>query len=71
MAKSQVCYIKAILEASQGLGALFAERGGDLIVAAPWSRAAALDELLGDLAAEVGAVVDTASAGNDQGQPST
>lgn len=58
----EVVYVKAILEASQGFGALFAERGGDLIVAAPVSRAVALDELLRDLVAEVGAVVQNACA---------
>ena len=53
-----VVYVKGILEASEGVGALFAERGGDLVVAAPTSRAAALDEVLADLERELGLVVE-------------
>ena len=59
--KEQVVFLKAILEASEGLGAVFAEPrggkcgGGDLVVAAPVSRAAELDELLADLELELGA----------------
>jgi hypothetical protein len=67
--KEQVVFLKAILEASEGLGAVFAEErergrergrgpggsGGDLVVAAPVSRAAELDELLADLELELGA----------------
>jgi len=52
-----VVYVKGVLEASEGLGAMFAEGGGDLVVAAPRSRADALDEVLRDLAAELGAEV--------------
>ena len=52
-----VVYVKGILEASDGIGALFAERGGELVVAAPVSRESALDELLADLVAEIDAVV--------------
>jgi hypothetical protein len=64
VAKEQVVFLKAILEASEGLGAMFAEKraertgnrgGGDLVVAAPVSRAAELDELLADLELELGA----------------
>ena len=52
-----VVYVKGIFEASEGLGALFAERGGDLVIAAHPSRVAELDELLADLADEIGALV--------------
>lgn len=52
-----VVYVKGIFEASDGLGALFAERGGELIIAAPLSRQEELDELLGDLEQELQAVV--------------
>lgn len=55
-----VVFVKGIFEASEGLGALFAERGGDLLIAAPTSRAADLDEVLVDLAHEIGAVIDVA-----------
>jgi hypothetical protein len=52
-----VVYVKGIFEASDGLGALFAERGGELVIAAPRSRAAELEEVLADLSSEIGAVV--------------
>jgi len=48
-----VVFVKGILEASEGLAALFAERGGELVIAAPPDREADLDELLADLAAEI------------------
>jgi hypothetical protein len=52
-----VVYVKGIFEASEGLGAMFAERGGDLVIASPLSRQRELDELLADLASEIGAVI--------------
>jgi hypothetical protein len=52
-----VVYVKGIFEASEGLGALFAERGGELIISAPLSRQRELDELLTDLAHELQAEV--------------
>lgn len=52
-----VVYLKGILEASEGLGAIFAERGGELVVTAPLDRAADLEELLRDIEAEIGAKV--------------
>ncbi len=54
-----VVYVKGIFEASEGLGALFAERGGDLTVAAHESRVQELDLLLDDLAHEIGAIVES------------
>ena len=53
-----VVYVKGIFEASEGLGSLFAERGGDLTVAAHASRLAELDALLDDLVRELGAIVE-------------
>lgn len=53
-----VVYVKGILEASEGLAVIFAERGGELVIAAPPDRAAALDELLEDLVVEIGARID-------------
>jgi hypothetical protein len=52
-----VVFVKGIFEASEGLGALFAERGGELIISAPLSRERELDELLGDLERELHAQV--------------
>ncbi len=52
-----VVFVKGIFEASEGLGALFAERGGELIIAAPLSRERELDELLADLESELHAQV--------------
>jgi hypothetical protein len=48
-----VVFLKGIVEASEGLAAVFAERGGDLAVAAPADRARELDALLDDLAGEL------------------
>jgi len=53
-----VVFVKGIFEASEGLGVLFAERGGDLVIAAHPSRAPELDELLDDLVREIGAIVE-------------
>ncbi len=52
-----VVYVKGIFEASEGLGALFAERGGELIISAPLSREKELDEVLADLQQELQAEV--------------
>ncbi len=54
---SDVVFAKGILEASEGVGVLFGERGGELIVATPSSRAAELDRLLADLCAEIDGMV--------------
>jgi hypothetical protein len=52
----EVVFFKGVVEASEGLAAVFAERGGDLTVAAPPGRGAELDALLDDLCAELGGV---------------
>lgn len=44
-----VVFFKGVVEASEGLAAVFAEQGGDLFVAAPEERIAELDALLDDL----------------------
>jgi hypothetical protein len=51
-----VVFFKGVIEASEGLAAVFAERGGDLTVATPASRAAELDSVLDTLCVELGAL---------------
>ncbi len=58
-----VVYVKGIFEASEGLGALFSQSGGDLIIAVHSSRLSELDELLSDLATEIGAIIETDASG--------
>ena len=53
-----VVFVKGILEASEGLASLFAEGGGDLVIASHASRSHELGELLADLAHEIGAIVE-------------
>ena len=54
-----VVFVKGIFEASEGLCAMFAERGGDLVLAAPCSRSRDLDELVADFVADFDAVEHT------------
>ena len=56
MRARDVVFFKGIVEASEGLAAVFAEHGGDLIVAAPEARAAELDAVLDELCVELEAV---------------
>ena len=60
-----VVYVKGIFEASEGLCAMFAERGGDLTIVAPISRARELDVVLRDLAGELDGVLDAAEASDE------
>jgi hypothetical protein len=53
-----VVFVKGIFEASEGLCAMYAERGGDLTVVAPASRSMELDVVLRDLAHELHGVLD-------------
>ena len=55
----EVVYIKGILEAHEGLAQVFAETGGDLIVATTTSQETELDALLPALVAEVGGFLRT------------
>lgn len=52
--RRDVVFVKGILEASEGVASLFAEHGGELVLAAPHERAAALDEIVHDLRLELG-----------------
>jgi hypothetical protein len=56
MRSRDVVFFKGVIEASEGLAAVYAVRGGDLTVAAPVGRAAELDALLDVLCEELGAV---------------
>ena len=58
-----VVFVKGLLEASEGLAAVFAERGGELTLVAPQGREAELDELVADLIAELGATVPPVASG--------
>jgi hypothetical protein len=49
-----VVFVKGVLEASDGVAALFAESGGDLQIAAPVEQVAELRRILADLALETG-----------------
>ena len=51
---SDVVFVKGIIEALEGLAQVFAEKGGDLTLAAPISRAAELDAVVDDLCVEIG-----------------
>jgi len=51
-----VALLKGIVEAHDGLAQVFAERGGELTLAAPADREAELEALVADLCAELGAM---------------
>lgn len=52
-----VVLVKGIVEAHEGLATFFAERGGEVVLAAPAARAAELHELAADLARELGGML--------------
>jgi hypothetical protein len=54
-----VVFFKGVLEASEGLAAVFAVSGGDLHVAAPAGREVELDRVLDELCAETGGLRGT------------
>ncbi len=58
-----VAFLKGVVEAHEGLAQVFAEGGGDLTIAAPAGREAELDELVADLAAELGGILPTSEPG--------
>lgn len=53
-----VVFVKGIVEAHDGLAHVFAEHGGDLKIVAPADRQTELEELVQDLARELGGIVD-------------
>ena len=59
-----VVFVKGIIEAHDGLAHVFATSGGDLVIAAAASREAELNELVADLAQELGGIVGEADEQN-------
>lgn len=53
-----VGFLKGVIEAHEGLAAVFAESGGALTLAAAADREAELDALARDLARELGGIVE-------------
>ncbi len=51
---ADVVFLKGIVEAHDGVAQVYGERGGALIITAPKSREAELDELVKDLKRELG-----------------
>jgi hypothetical protein len=56
MRAPDVVFFKGVIEASEGLAVVFAEHGGDVLVAAPADRAEELDRVLVELCDRIGAV---------------
>ena len=52
----EVVFVKGIVEAHDGLAQVFAEHGGDLTLASPADRERELEELVADLAREIGGI---------------
>ncbi|HEY1958523.1 MAG TPA: hypothetical protein VGH28_23055 [Polyangiaceae bacterium] len=52
-----VVFLKGIVEAHDGIAQVYGEGGGALVLVAPESRAKELDELVRDLARELGGIV--------------
>jgi hypothetical protein len=59
---ADVVFVKGIFEASEGLCAMFAERGGELTIVAPHTRARELDAVLKELVLELGGILEPAGA---------
>ena len=56
-----VIFVKGVVEAHDGLAHVFAEHGGDLWIAAAPDREAELEDLVSDLARELGGIVSSRS----------
>lgn len=52
-----VAFLKGVVEAHDGLAVVFAESGGDLLLASPADRERELDALVRDLAADLDGVM--------------
>lgn len=57
---ADVVFVKGIVEASEGLAAVFAEQGGELSIVSPREREAEVTELVEDLKRDVAARVSPA-----------
>lgn len=69
VAAHDVVFVKGVVEASDGLASVFAERGGELVLASPHGREVELGELLRDLATEIALRVDDAGDQPVRGEP--
>jgi hypothetical protein len=56
---ADVVFVKGVIEASEGLAGVFAEQGGDLLLAAAPEREGELVELIADLEAELSCAVSS------------
>lgn len=59
----ELVFVRHALEASEGLGFISSEKGGELFVLSPLSRSSELDVFLSDMARETGLVVAQSSTG--------
>jgi hypothetical protein len=59
IAPRDVVFLKGVIEASEGLAAVFAESGGDLTIATLPTQKDELDRILQDLSEETGALLDS------------
>lgn len=57
VAERDVGFVRGILEASEGLACMFAEKGGDLMLVTSISQQGLLEEVVEDLRVELGAIV--------------
>lgn len=54
----EVVFVKGVIEASEGVGVVFADHGGDLTIATLPSQKDELDRILHDIESETGALLD-------------
>jgi hypothetical protein len=54
----EVVFVKGVIEASEGVAVVFADRGGDLTIATMPNQKDELDRILHDLAIETGALLE-------------
>jgi hypothetical protein len=53
MRARDVVFFKGVIDAHEGVAQVFAEKGGELTIAAPRCQVSALDALLSDLQSEI------------------